>query len=119
MKKLLSVALFNIAIMSNASEKKEIVINDFTEIIANTTDEKEIAAKNSKEIKTENCECEKEISEDGMFFGCGSQGNDRYNEWRRQGYSHREARSFRRQWVRDCRGHPNGWVAFVISFGFY
>ena len=90
MKKYLCIALFSIAIMANAAEKKEIVAN------------------NSKEIKIEKANFEKigdNTLTSNMFFGCASDGNQHYEIWREEGYSHREARSKRRSWVRDCRGH--------------
>lgn len=41
------------------------------------------------------------------LFGCASEGNAWYRVWRGEGYSHREARSMRRAYVRKCRG--NAW----------
>lgn len=110
MKKLLCIALFSIAIMANATEKKGIVTN--------TTDEKEVVTNNSTEtvinnvtvINVEDCDFEKETAEDAMFFGCGSQGNSRYDQWRRDGLTHREARSRRRSYVRECRGYGSGGI---------
>jgi len=68
---------------------------------------------NSTETVTENSvinivdsDFENETSDDDLFFGCSSQGNAMYDEWRSQGFTHREARSLRREWVRDCRGGP-------------
>lgn len=102
MRKLFYIALFSFAITANATEKKG--------IIANTVNEKEVVIEYSNEINTE-----KEISENDMFFGCGSDGNAMYNEYIAAGMSHREARSARRAYVRDCRGNgPDGWLSILI-----
>lgn len=90
MKNLLCIALFSIAIMANAAEKKEIVTN------------------NSKEIKVEKAAFEKTVDNtitSIMFFGCASEGNERYAIWRSEGFSHRKAREKRRAYVRKCRGN--------------
>ena len=76
MKKLLCIALFSIAIMANAAEKKEIVAN------------------NSKEIKVEKVGDNTLTSI--MFFGCSSDGNQIYDIEIANGATHREARATRR-----------------------
>lgn len=91
MKKLLTVALFSIAIMANANSKKENVEN------------------NSTEIKIEVNKSKTEITDEDIP-GCSSEGNAWYDEWRSQGYTHREARALRRAWVRECRGYGSGGI---------
>lgn len=104
MKNLLCIALLSVAFLVNAAEEKEIVINNF------------------EDITTEFTMCGNEFSDYVMFFGCGSQGNSYYNHLKSLGLSHREARSERRDFVRDCRGNgPNGWLSvrlFGIDFHF-
>jgi hypothetical protein len=88
MKKLLCIALFSIAIMANATVKKEIVVN------------------NSKEVKVEKVTFEKtgyNTLTSIMFFGCASDGNQIYDIAISEGATHREARAIRRAWVRKCR----------------
>jgi hypothetical protein len=125
MKKILCIALFSIAIMANATEKKGVVVNNSKEIVTNTAHEKvvlknysnEVMVNDFKEIKTVKNKCSKETSENDMFFGCGSQGNSMYNEYRAAGMDHRDARSERRAWVRECRGNgPDGWLSIFISW---
>lgn len=112
MRKFLCIAVFSIAFMANATEKNENVANDFKEVNIEKSDF-------YKEIKTANSDVEMEIFEDAVFFGCGSQGNAVYEEYRDAGMSHRDARAERRAWVRDCRGNgPDGWLSIFISFGF-
>ena len=81
MKKLLCIALFSIAIMANAAEKKEIKVEKATfEKIGDNT------------------------LTSIMFFGCASDGNQIYDIEISEGATHREARAIRRAWVRACRG---------------
>jgi len=87
MKKLLCIALFSIAIMANATEKKEIVTNDF------------------KEVKVEINESSSEFETVKNDLGCGKQGNNYYSLKRSEGMSHREARAYRRAYVRKCRNY--------------
>lgn len=62
-------------------------------------------------INVEDCDFEKETADDDMFFGCGSQANHFYDELMATGdYTHREARSERRSWVRKCRGYGSGGI---------
>lgn len=117
MKKVLFIALFSIAIMANATEKKGIITNPTNEKEIVTNDSENIIVNSSKEIKTESNKCTKETSEDDMFFGCGSEGNGWYTEYRNQGYSHRDARELRRIFVRECRGNgPGGWLNLPVRF---
>ena len=118
MKKLLCLAIFCMAIMANATEKKEIAINTTDEKEVLTNDSSETLINNSIEIDSVDLDFEKETYDDD-FFGCGSQGNAYYDDLVAGGMSHRDARAERRDWVRDCRGHPNGWISFVLTFGFY
>lgn len=89
MKKLLCIALFSIAIMANATEKKENVANNFNE------------------VKTENFDFEKVTSVDGKLaiLGCTKDGNAYYSMLRSEGMDHREARTARRAFVRECRNY--------------
>jgi len=89
MKKLLCIALFSIAIMANAAEKNE------------------NAANNSNEVKAENSDFEKVISIDGKLavLGCTKDGNAYYGMLRSEGMDHREARTARRAFVRECRNY--------------
>ena len=85
--------------------------------LVNATEEKEIVINNFEDITTEPISLENELIAEVMFFGCGSQGNSVYAEYRGNGMSHRDARRVRRAWVRDCRGFgPNGWWSIGISF---
>lgn len=85
MKKLFLIASFSIAIMANATEKTNVVKNDH---------------KQQNQVTFENLQ-----NSEAFFFGCGSQGNSYYNRLMETGdYTHREARSARRAFVRDCRG---------------
>ena len=100
MKKLVCIALFSIAIMANATEKKKVIGNNSKEIVKNIKGETEIVVNNSLNV---------------MFFGCGSEANRWYNVYREHEYNHREARYLRRVWVRKCRGNgPNGWWSILI-----
>ncbi|APG65790.1 hypothetical protein LPB136_10620 [Tenacibaculum todarodis] len=72
---------------------------------------------NSKEVKVEKTDFNSEISEDDVLFGCSSEGNQWYDIWREEGHSHREARSLRRAFVRECRGGGWNWVFGVYTFG--
>jgi hypothetical protein len=109
MKKLLCIALFSIAIMANAAEKREIVVNNSKEVKVEKNDF-------SKEMKTVKSDFKIEISEDEIFFGCGSDGNDLYDALIALGLDHRDARAARRVFVRDCRGFgPGGWIVDVLN----
>jgi hypothetical protein len=52
-----------------------------------------------------------------MFFGCSSEGNSYYNGLMATGnYTHREARAYRRVFVRECRGNgPDGWLGITLQ----
>ncbi|WP_299125736.1 hypothetical protein [uncultured Tenacibaculum sp.] len=116
MKKLFCIALFSIAIMTNATGKKEIITNPIigNEIVRNSSEN--IIINSFKEIETESNKRTKETSIDDMFFGCGSEGNSLYNMWRNDGMSHRDARAYRRVFVRKCRGNgPNGWLGITFQ----
>lgn len=104
MKKLVCIALFSFAINANANEKKEILANK---------DEEKIVSNNLLEI---NVEFTTETSDDEMFFDCGSDGDIHYQELIMAGESHREARSSRRDFVRDCRGGTWAWLGFCAGF---
>ncbi len=110
MKKLLCIALFSIALMANATEKKEIVVNNSTEIVTNATGEKEIVMNNF--LESENSDLKKEIFEDAN--SCGEQGNNLYDQLTSgpNAMSHRDARRERRTFVRECRDHiwPFPWA---------
>ncbi|TXD54214.1 MULTISPECIES: hypothetical protein [unclassified Polaribacter] len=109
MKKLLCIAFFSIAIMVNATAKKETVTNNSKEVMIEKSDL-------DKKLKTENIEFNTDISEVDMFFGSGSQGNSMYAEYRGAGMSHRDARAERRAYVRDFRGNgPDEWLSIFIS----
>lgn len=85
--------------------------------LVNATEEEEIVINNFEDITTEPISFENELTAEDMFFGCGSQANSMYNEYRASGMSHREARSERRSWVRKCRGFgPNGCLGISISW---
>jgi len=98
MKKLMCIALFSFAIMSNAMEKKEIVTNNSKEIKVEKFDY-------SHENKTENNYFNENITKVDMFFGCGSEGNGVYDIEMIEGRTHREAREIRRAYVRECRNY--------------
>lgn len=117
MKKLLYIALFSIAITANATEKKGVETNSLHEKVVMTDYSNEIMLNNFKEVKTINNKCSIETSENNMLFGCGSEANRWYAEYRNQGFSHREARALRRVWVRKCRGNgPGGWLNLPVQF---
>ena len=72
--------------------------------LVNATEEKEIVINNFEDITTEPISLENELIAEVMFFGCGSQGNSYYEGLVSGGMSHRDARTRRRGFVRDCRG---------------
>ncbi len=90
MKKLVCIALFSIAIMANATEKKRVIVNNSKEIVTNTKEKMKNEVNNFKDV---------------MFFGCGSEGNAWYSHLRMEGKSHRDARKARRAYVRRCRNY--------------
>lgn len=48
--------------------------------------------------------------------GCSSLGNAYYDTLIADGFTHREARAYRRVIVRDCRGNgPNGWLGITFQ----
>ncbi|WP_299125740.1 hypothetical protein [uncultured Tenacibaculum sp.] len=116
-KKLFCIALFSIVIMTNATGKKEIITNltNGNEIVTNSSEN--IIINSFKKIETESNKRIKETSKDDLFFGCGSQGNSYYNELMATGnYTHRDARAYRRVFVRGCRGNgPNGWLGITFQ----
>ncbi len=80
--------------------EKKVIRNNSKEIVKNIKGKTEIVVNNSLNV---------------MFFGCGSQGNAMYHEYRAAGMNHRDARYLRRVWVRKCRGNgPNGWWSILI-----
>lgn len=87
--------------MVNATEKKDIPTR--------VSNEKEIVKTSSNKIE--------KVSKDDAFFGCGSEGNGYYSMLRSEGMSHREARTARRAFVRNCRGGGWRWVVGVWTFG--
>jgi hypothetical protein len=118
MKKILCIALFSIAIMANATEKKEIVTKTKIEKEVVTDNSNKIMVNNFKEIKTVNNKCTNETSENDMLFGCGSDGNDYYDTLISDGMSHRDARRERRAFVRECRGFGDeGWIGDLLWGG--
>lgn len=104
MKKLLCIALFSIAIMANANSKKEIAVTN--------SDETEISTSSFLEIENSNFMNENfELDVD-----CGAEGDLYYTQLREAGLDHREARSERRDFVRDCRGGTLAWIGVCIGF---
>lgn len=117
MKKLLYIALFSIAITANASEKKGVITNPTNEKEVVTDTSNKIIVNNFRGIKTiNNNKCNKETFENEALADCGEQGNLEYAKWRDAGWSHREARSFRRDFVRDCRGGTWVWLEVFIFY---
>jgi len=104
MKNLLCIALFSFAMMANASNEKEVVTN--------VIDEKEILIENS--FETESSDLNDEAFED--FVSCSDQGNLLYAQLTEAGMSHRDARSERRDFVRECRGGTWAWIGVCIGF---
>jgi len=96
MKKLLCIALFFTAIVASAAEKKEIITS------------------NSTVINFEDSDFEKETFEDSG--SCSEQGNLLYAHLKEAGMSHRDARSGRRDFVRECRGGTWAWLGVCIGF---
>jgi hypothetical protein len=108
MKKLLCIAVFSIAIMANANNKKEIATSNFE------------AVKIEKTIQLEELNAMAYIhvsATDAFVFGeCNERGNRLYENARKDGNSHREARQLRRADVRKCRGLPeNGWLGATLD----
>ncbi|CAM1348520.1 hypothetical protein [Tenacibaculum insulae] len=96
MKKLLCIALFSIAMVVNATESK-----------------KEVEVKNTTELQVEKNLLENNQSSNNEVYvvqGCGERANLEYDKWREAGFTHREARSLRRDWVRGCRGGALAWL---------
>lgn len=103
MKKLLFTVAIFVTVLANATNDKEIVMNQ----IETTNLEKEVSlAENLSEYTATVSEISDGLEEE--FFGCGSSGNSYYNILRSENpdMSHREARAARRAFVRDCRGGP-------------
>ena len=111
MKKLLCVALFSIALMANASEKKEILTNNSNDIKVEKTELK-------KGITIEKNDFEEVVSEETLFFGCSGDGNELQDSLIEAGSSHRDARAERREFVRHCRGTEDGWIADILGHYF-
>jgi hypothetical protein len=113
MKKVFLAMAFSAVIAANATNDKESVTNTIQDV---PIQKMEV----TKVIKFEKVSIEENenlTSEVELLFGCGSQGNIEYDNWRDQGYSHREARELRRAFVRDCRGFPDtGWLLFPWPF---
>lgn len=78
--------------------------------LVNATEEKEIVINNFEDITTEPISLENELTAEVMFFGCGSQGNSWYSIKRSEGLTHRQARASRRSFVRKCRGRSTSWL---------
>jgi hypothetical protein len=98
--------------MANAIETKATVVSDFAKNLVDVSDlEKNNLKKDNEQIKIKVISS-KEVSKDYLFFGCASNGNGVYSAAISQGYSHREARAIRRDFVRDCRG---GFWQFGLS----
>jgi hypothetical protein len=114
MKKLLCIALFSIAIMANANNnKKDIVVNNSTEIVTNASNENEISINDVLEF--ENGDFNEETFED--YSDCGDQGDLYYSNLMATGnYTHRQARSLRRDNVRECRGGTWAWLGVCVGF---
>ena len=103
MKKLLFTVAIFATMLANATNDKEIVNNQ----IETANFEKEVSlAENLSGYTATDSEISVGLEEE--FFGCGSAGNHYYNMLRADypDMSHREARSLRRVFVRDCRGGP-------------
>lgn len=94
MKNLLCIALFSVALLVNAAEEKEIVINDVSVI--------------------KDSDFNNETFDD--FADCGEEGNLEYHLARQAGYNHRVARRLRRSYVRDCRGGTWAWIGVCVGF---
>lgn len=108
MKKLLCIALFSMAIMANANNKKEIATSSFKEVKSDMTFQLEGVNQMTYDYETS--------SEALTFEGCGERGNNLYDQARKDGNSHREARQLRRADVRKCRGLPeNGWLGATLD----
>ena len=108
MKKLLCIALFSVAIMANANNKKEILTSNFNEVkIEKTIQLEELNAMAYTHVS----------ATDAFVFGeCNDRGNAAYDDARENGSSHREARSLRRAEVRKCRSlPPNGWIGATLD----
>lgn len=108
MKKLLCIALFSIAIMANANNKKENVTSNFE------------AVKIEKILKSNSInlfDYSLELSQNSLaFFGCGEEGNEQYDKNIKAGLSHRDARAERRKFVRKCRNLPEGgWLSIALD----
>ena len=106
MKKLLCFALIGMSIMANAANAKEILA-DNAKVVA-------IERDFAKEIKSENAEISYETIE--VFVDCGDQGDVLYMQLTEAGMDHRDARSERRDFVRDCRGGTWAWLGFCAGF---
>lgn len=104
MKKLLCIALFSMAIMTNAAN--ELLPKNVTGVKTENDF--------SKTIKTENSNIENETIE--VLVDCGEQGDQLYHQLIQSGMSHRDARAERRDNVRECRGGTWAWLGFCIGF---
>jgi hypothetical protein len=96
--------------MANAKEKKEIDLIDSKEVTVEKINlSVDVTIEKGIFETTEN-----DTLEEDLFFGCGSEGNDYYDELMQQpGMTHRVARSLRRDHVRDCRGGTWTWLNYL------
>ncbi|MGK0447759.1 MAG: hypothetical protein ACJA2M_001537 [Polaribacter sp.] len=94
--------------------------------MANANNKKEIATSNFKEVKIEKVvksnsinlfDYSLELSQNNLaVFGCGSECNDYHMGMMMDGFTHREARKKRREYVRACRGLPEGgWLPIALE----
>jgi hypothetical protein len=107
MKKLLCVALFSIAIMAKATEKKEIVPNNSRELKIEKINLSTASETESIDVAVEPLK---------VLADCGAQGDAYYHRLMDAGADHRDARSARRDFVRDCRGGTWAWLGVCIGF---
>jgi hypothetical protein len=106
MKKLLCIALFSMAIVASAANEKELLPIDVKEAT--------VEFDFSKEIKTDNSNFGSDAIE--VLVDCGAQGDVLYMQLTEAGEDHRDARSARRDFVRDCRGGTWAWLGVCIGF---
>ena len=94
------------AIVANASNVKEILPIKINEIV--------IDCEFTREINTVNSDIKNYAID--VLVDCGSEGDVVYAQAIEAGYNHRDARSIRRDFVRDCRGGTWAWIGICIGF---
>ena len=93
--------------MANANVKEEIIPNNFGEFKIEKINLSKASETGSINVVVEPLE---------VLSDCGAQGDALYQQLRDAGEDHRDVRSARRDFVRDCRGGTWAWLGVCIGF---